>query len=103
MPLASIELLQRYYVAFNSGDMGAFLSLLAEDVVHDINQGGREQGREAFAGITAGRAVSVHLRLRRIDIMASASPLLLRVPSSLAMKIISSPSKVTVTPSGVLA
>ena len=26
-----------------------FLALLAEDVVHDINQGGRENGKKAFA------------------------------------------------------
>lgn len=42
------ELLQRYYAAFNAQDVDTFLDLLTEDVVHDINQGGREVGREAF-------------------------------------------------------
>ncbi len=42
-------LIRRYYDAFNAGDEAAFLALLAGDVVHDINQGGREVGREAFA------------------------------------------------------
>ncbi len=42
-------LIRRYYDAFNTGDEAGFLALLAEDVVHDINQGGREVGREAFA------------------------------------------------------
>ncbi len=42
-------LIRRYYDAFNAGDEAAFLALLAEDVVHDVNQGGREVGREAFA------------------------------------------------------
>lgn len=42
-------LIQRYYDAFNRGDMAAFLSLLTDDVVHDINQGGRETGKAAFA------------------------------------------------------
>lgn len=45
----SEKLVQDYYAAFNAGDMTAFLSLLADDVVHDINQGGREVGKEAFA------------------------------------------------------
>lgn len=43
------DLISRYYAAFNAGDMDAFLGMLTEDVVHDINQGQREQGREAFA------------------------------------------------------
>lgn len=42
-------LIERYYDAFNRGDMDTFLGLLAEDVVHDINQGAREVGREAFS------------------------------------------------------
>lgn len=50
---AARDLIQRYYAAFNAGDMETFLSLLAEDVVHDINQGGRETGRAAFAAFMA--------------------------------------------------
>jgi steroid delta-isomerase-like uncharacterized protein len=42
------ELLQRYYDAFNRGDRETFLSLLADDVEHHINQGGVERGRDAF-------------------------------------------------------
>lgn len=42
-------LLQAYYDAFERQDMDAFLALLTDDVVHDLNQGGRELGREAFA------------------------------------------------------
>ncbi|MBP7949529.1 MAG: nuclear transport factor 2 family protein [Verrucomicrobiales bacterium] len=45
---ASLSLIQNYYDTFNSGDRNAFLELLAEGVVHDINQGGLEIGREAF-------------------------------------------------------
>jgi steroid delta-isomerase-like uncharacterized protein len=43
------DLIARYYAAFNAQDLGTFLSLLTEDVVHDVNQGGREVGRERFA------------------------------------------------------
>lgn len=46
---ASRDLIQRYYAAFNAGDMDRFLGLLTEDVVHDINQGERQTGRAAFA------------------------------------------------------
>jgi steroid delta-isomerase-like uncharacterized protein len=48
MPQAARQLLQRYYAAFNAGDWDGFLALLDEDVVHDVNQGRREHGREAF-------------------------------------------------------
>jgi steroid delta-isomerase-like uncharacterized protein len=49
MTPASRQLLERYYAAFNAGDWNGFLALLSEDVAHDINQGGRETGRAAFA------------------------------------------------------
>jgi len=41
------ELIQRYYTAFNAQDTETFLSLLTDDVIHDINQGGRAIGRDA--------------------------------------------------------
>jgi steroid delta-isomerase-like uncharacterized protein len=50
---ATRALIERYYSAFNAGDIQSFLSLLTEDVVHDINQGGRETGKEAFARFMA--------------------------------------------------
>lgn len=70
MRLASIELLQRYYAAFNAGDMDAFLSLLTDDVVHDINQGARERGREAFAAFM--RRMNRSYREQIIDIVLMA-------------------------------
>ncbi|MBL9144722.1 MAG: nuclear transport factor 2 family protein [Verrucomicrobiaceae bacterium] len=45
---ATLQLIQSYYATFNTGDREAFLSLLTEDVRHDINQGGIESGVEAF-------------------------------------------------------
>jgi steroid delta-isomerase-like uncharacterized protein len=44
----SLDLITRYYAAFNSGDREAFLRLLDDEVNHDINQGGTETGLEAF-------------------------------------------------------
>ncbi|GAA4491553.1 ketosteroid isomerase-related protein [Gluconacetobacter tumulicola] len=40
--------IESYYRIFNSGDRAAFLALLTDDVVHDINQGGSENGVAAF-------------------------------------------------------
>lgn len=45
---AAEDLIRTYYATFNTGDREAMLALLTEDVVHDINQGGAEIGREAF-------------------------------------------------------
>ncbi|MGC4015127.1 MAG: ketosteroid isomerase-related protein [Luteolibacter sp.] len=45
---SAIDLLSRYYAAFNAGDRETFFSLLADDVVHDLNQGGSETGVEVF-------------------------------------------------------
>ncbi|MDB5970526.1 MAG: hypothetical protein JWQ90_2976 [Hydrocarboniphaga sp.] len=44
----SRKLLETYYARFNALDWDGFLELLTDDVVHDINQSGREIGREAF-------------------------------------------------------
>ncbi|MDT0497382.1 ketosteroid isomerase family protein [Algiphilus sp. W345] len=44
MSRAAHELLQSYYAAFNAGDRNRFVDLLADDVVHDINQGGVSWG-----------------------------------------------------------
>ena len=49
MSQATITLLQNYYDAFNRQDMAAFLNMLTDDVIHDVNQGGREIGKEKFA------------------------------------------------------
>ncbi|QWP77785.1 nuclear transport factor 2 family protein [Lysobacter sp. K5869] len=61
-----------YYAAFNRGDWDGMLDTLADDVVHDLNQGARESGRDAFAAFL--RRMSRHYReqLRDIVVMASA-------------------------------
>lgn len=47
--MSAIETIRAYYDAFNRQDMGAFLALLTDDVVHDINQGERQVGKQVFA------------------------------------------------------
>jgi len=48
MNVQAVDIIRQYYKAFNEGKLDAFLALMAEDVIHDINQGGREVGKEAF-------------------------------------------------------
>ncbi|MBB5039260.1 ketosteroid isomerase-related protein [Prosthecobacter dejongeii] len=50
MPSAAdtARLIETYYATFNAGNREAMLALLTEDVVHDINQGASEAGRETF-------------------------------------------------------
>ncbi|KQZ50506.1 isopropylmalate/homocitrate/citramalate synthase [Rhizobium sp. Root149] len=47
--MSASDIIRAYYDAFNAQDMDAFLSLLTDDVVHDINQGERQEGKAAFA------------------------------------------------------
>lgn len=66
------DLIQAYYDAFNRGDREATLALLAEDVVHDLNQGPRESGREAFREFFRRMDHSYGEQLRDIVVMVSA-------------------------------
>ena len=68
----SEALVRRYYDAFNRGDREAMLSLLTDDVVHDINQGGRETGKEAFRRFLAHMDRCYREQLADIVVMTSA-------------------------------
>jgi steroid delta-isomerase-like uncharacterized protein len=46
---AAIATITAYYAAFNAADMPSMLALLDTEVIHDISQGAREQGRDRFA------------------------------------------------------
>jgi steroid delta-isomerase-like uncharacterized protein len=70
---ATEDLVRDYYAAFNSGDEAAFMALLADDVVHDINQGGREIGRMAFAAFWARMSRCYRERLADIVVMVDGS------------------------------
>lgn len=75
MTAAALDLIQRYYAAFNAGDMDMFLSLLTDDVIHDINQSVRETGRDAFAAFMQRMNRNYRERLTDITVMASADGL----------------------------
>jgi len=65
------ELVLTYYAAFNRGDWDGMLALLSDDVAHDLNQGAREVGREAFAAFLARMNTSYREQLRDIVVLAS--------------------------------
>lgn len=66
-------LIAAYLDAFNRGDRTAMLGLLAEDVAHDVNQGGREVGLDAFAAFMARMDRCYRERLVDIVVMADAA------------------------------
>ncbi len=65
------ELVLTYYAAFNRGDWDGMLALLTDDVAHDLNQGARETGREAFAAFLTRMNASYRERLRDIVVLAT--------------------------------
>ena len=66
------DLIRAYYAAFNAGDRDAMLALLTDDVAHDLNQGARETGREAFAAFMRRMDTSYRERLDDIVVMTSS-------------------------------
>lgn len=71
-PESSRQLIEQYYAAFNRGDMEQFLSLLTDDVIHDINQGQRETGRDTFAAFMQRMNRNYREKLVEITIMVNA-------------------------------
>lgn len=68
----TLALIGRYYDAFNRGDREAMLALLGDEVVHDLNQGPREHGRDAFRTFLARMDASYAEQLQDIVVVASA-------------------------------
>lgn len=67
----AIELVLSYYAAFNRGDWDGMLALLADDVIHDLNQGPRETGKPAFAAFLQRMARCYREQLRDVVVLAS--------------------------------
>jgi steroid delta-isomerase-like uncharacterized protein len=68
----SADLIRAYYEAFNRRDYAAMLDLLTEDVAHDVNQGGRETGKDRFRAFLDHMDRTYRERLHDIVVMASA-------------------------------
>ncbi|ADZ69697.1 ketosteroid isomerase-related protein [Polymorphum gilvum] len=68
---AARALIQSYYAAFNAGDIEAMLALVADDVAHDVNQGGRRTGKDLFAAFNAHMTRCYREELTDIVVFAS--------------------------------
>ncbi|NVO24219.1 ketosteroid isomerase-related protein [Donghicola mangrovi] len=51
--MSAIEVLRRYYDAFNAGDTDGMLDCLSDDVAHHVNEGNIRVGKEKFAEFNA--------------------------------------------------
>ena len=67
----TMALIARYYAAFNAMDIEAILACLTDDVAHDINQGARETGKDAFRAFLGRMDHAYSEQLREIVIMTS--------------------------------
>lgn len=67
----AIAKVRGYYDAFNRGDWAGMLEHLSDDVAHDLNQGGREVGRDAFAAFLQRMEASYREQLHDVVVVAS--------------------------------
>lgn len=67
----TLALIRQYYDYFNRDDITGFLSLLDENVVHLINQGDEEHGKQAFTAFMQRMAHSYQERISDLEIMVN--------------------------------
>lgn len=65
------QAIQSYFDAFNRKDVEALLALLDEHVVHDINEGPTETGRETFRAFKAGMDAAFDETIEELVIMTN--------------------------------
>jgi steroid delta-isomerase-like uncharacterized protein len=68
----TVALIERYYAAFNAGDSAAMLACLAEEVVHDVNQGSRRAGKATFHAFMAHMERCYAEQLENLVVLATA-------------------------------
>lgn len=68
----TVAIIERYYAAFNAGDSEGMLACLAEDVVHDVNQGRRRTGKSAFREFSRHMERCYAEQLENMAVMATA-------------------------------
>ena len=67
----TLELIEHYYDAFNAANWDGMLALLTDDVAHDINETGREIGREAFKRFLERMNRSYREQIEQVTVMVS--------------------------------
>lgn len=68
---STAALIRRYYEAFNAGDTGTMLDCVTDDVIHDVNQGERRQGKDKFEAFNARMTHHYSEQLEGITVMVS--------------------------------
>ena len=68
---ATAALIRDYYAAFNKGDTDGMLAFLTEDVIHDVNQGERRQGRDKFRAFNARMTHNYAEQLKDVVVLVS--------------------------------
>lgn len=68
----ALDLVTRYYAAFNAGDAEGMLGLLTDDVQHDVNEGETQRGMEPFRTFLA--KMDAHYRERAEGVVVMATP-----------------------------
>ena len=89
---ATEALIRAYYDAFNRGDAEGVLACLADDVVHDVNQGVRRKGKAAFRAFCQHMSRCYREQLTEIVVMAAGDGAALRRSSTFTAHI-SRPTK----------
>ena len=68
---ATEALIRTYFDAFNRGDSEGMLACLADDVVHDVNQGIRRKGKAAFRTFSQHMSRCYREQLTEIVVMTA--------------------------------
>jgi steroid delta-isomerase-like uncharacterized protein len=69
--VATASLIRDYYTAFNGGDSEGMIAFLSDDVIHDVNQGERREGKEKFRAFNARMDHHYKEELKDIVVMVS--------------------------------
>jgi steroid delta-isomerase-like uncharacterized protein len=69
--MSTRDLIEAYYAAFNAGDAGGMLALVAEDLEHHVNQGEVRRGKARFAEFCSHMGVGYREELREIVVFVN--------------------------------
>lgn len=67
----ALDLVSRYYAAFNAGNADGMLATVSDDIEHRVNEGGIRRGREKFAEFCGHMGVSYKEELKEITLFAN--------------------------------
>lgn len=68
-----IQLVQQYYDYFNQQNWEGMLSLLSDDVIHEVNQGGTRSGKDLYRSFLAHMDACYEERLTDMVLMSDES------------------------------